>query len=292
MTATFPDPLGSRAGDAALPARAGIGLKPEHYRAALDSDEEGLWFEVHPENYMTAGGPRLAWLEAARERRALSFHGVGASLGGPDPLDEEHLSRLRALIDRYQPSQVSEHVAWSAAGGRYFADLFPLPYTREAVRHLSARIDAFQSAIGRRILIENPSAYVALRSEMGEPDFLGEIAAITGCGLLLDVNNAYVSANNLGFEASAYLDAIPGDLVGEIHLAGHEPDAALGEALLIDSHAAPIAQPVWALYERVIGRIGPRPTLIERDANLPPFAELMRERTRAERIIASAREAA
>lgn len=275
-----------------MPARAGIGLKPEHYRAALDSGAEGLWFEVHPENYMTAGGPRLAWLEAARARRPLSFHGVGASLAGPDPLDRAHLSRLRALIDRYDPAQVSEHVAWSAAGGRYFADLFPLPYTRDGVRHLSARIDAFQNAIGRRILIENPSAYIALRPEMSEPEFLAEVAATSGCGLLLDVNNVFVSANNLGFDAASYLDAIPGELVGQIHLAGHEPDAALGEALLIDSHAAPIAAPVWALYEQVIRRIGPRPTLIERDAKLPPFAELMREREMADRLLALAPEAA
>lgn len=277
---------------AALPPCAGVGLKPEHYRAALDCDAEGLWFEVHPENYMIAGGPRHAWLEAIGARRPLSFHGVGASLAGPDPLDEAHLAQLCALIDRYQPAQVSEHVAWSAAGGAYFADLFPLPYTQEAVRHLAERIDDFQNAIGQRILIENPSAYVALRSEMSEPEFLTEICARSGCGLLLDVNNVYVSANNLRFDAAAYLDAISGALIGEIHLAGHAADPVLGPVLLIDSHAAPVAAPVWTLYQRLITRIGPRPTLIERDAALPPFAELMLERERAGRVLAGTLEAA
>ena len=160
-----------------LPSRAGLGLKAEHYRAAVEAEAEGLWFEVHPENYMVAGGPRLAWLEAARARRPLSFHGVGASLAGPDDLDADHLARLKALIARFEPQQVSEHVAWSAAGGAYYADLFPLPYTLEALAHLVARVDAFQSAIGRCILIENPSAYVALRSDMDEVTFLTETCA-------------------------------------------------------------------------------------------------------------------
>ncbi len=275
-----------------LPPRCGVGLKPEHYRAALDTDADGLWFEIHPENYMCDGGPRHRWLAAARERTALSFHGVGASLGGPDPLDRGHLRRLHELVQRYEPAQISEHVAWSAAGGRYFADLFPLPYTREAARWLTDRIDAFQNAIGRRILIENPSVYVALKSEMSEAGFLAEVCAASGCGVLFDVNNAYVSANNLGSDARALIDAIPGRLVGEVHLAGHEPDTLLGEALLIDTHAAPVADPVWELYERLIARIGPKPTLIERDAALPPFSELLGERARAERVLADLAEAA
>lgn len=279
-----------------LAPRCGVGLKPEHYRAALDtaSDRlwEGLWFEVHPENYMCDGGPRHRWLTAVRDCAAISFHGVGASLGGPDALDRGHLNRLRELIDRYEPAQVSEHVAWSAAGGRYFADLFPLPYTREAARWLASRIDAFQCAIKRRILIENPSAYISLPSEMGEADFLAEICAASGCGVLFDVNNVYVSAHNLGLDAEAMIDAIPDRLVGEVHLAGHEPDALMGETLLIDSHAAPVAAPVWALYERLITRIGPRPTLIERDAGIPPFVELLAERDLAERVLTERAEAA
>jgi hypothetical protein len=267
------------------PPRAGVGLKPDHYRAILDSAPGGLWLEAHPENYMVAGGPRLAWLEAIRERHALSFHGVGASLGGPDPLDGEHLRALNGLIHRFEPALVSEHVAWSAAGGRYFADLFPLPRTRAALGWIAERIDAFQSALGRSILVENPSVYLPLKSEMDEPDFLVEICRRAGCGILLDVNNVHVSANNTGFDPTAYIDAIPGHLVGEIHLAGCEPDAAKGAALLIDTHGAPISEPVWTLFHRLIGRIGPRPTLIERDADIPPFAELMAERERADAVL-------
>lgn len=274
----------------ALPCDAGVGLRVEHYRAALECEAEGLWFEVHPENYMVAGGPRLAWLDAFRERRPLSFHGVGASLAGPDRLDESHLARLRALIDRYQPAQVSEHVAWSAAGGTYFADLFPIPYTREALQRLVERIEEFQTAIGRPILIENPSAYVALRHDMSEPEFLIEVCRRSGCGLLLDVNNIFVSANNLGWDAGAYVDAVPGRLIGEVHLAGHDEDPQLGAALLIDTHAAPVSAPVWALYQRLIQRVGAKPTLIERDAAIPAFELLMQERAHARRLLVEAPE--
>lgn len=274
-----------------LPPRAGIGLKPEHYRAVLDSAPDGLWLEVHPENYMIEGGPRLAWLEAIAGRHPISFHGVGASLGGPDPLDKHHLHALKRLIDRFAPAQVSEHVAWSAAGGRYFADLFPLPRTDETLCLLSERIDAFQCALGRTILVENPSVYLPIRSEMDEPDFLVELCQRTGCGLLLDVNNVYVSAANTHFDARAYVDAVPSHLVGEIHLAGHEADARRGADLLIDTHGAPVADEVWALYERLIDRVGSRPTLIERDANIPSFAELIEERARAEAVLAHELEA-
>ncbi len=275
-----------------LPQRAGIGLKPDHYRAILDCAAEGLWLEAHPENYMVEGGPRLAWLEALRALHPLSFHGVGASLGGPDPLDCDHLKALKSLIARFEPAVVSEHVAWSAAGGRYFADLFPLPRTDEALCWLAERIDAFQMALGRAILVENPSVYLPLKSEMDEPDFLVELCKRTGCGLLLDVNNVFVSANNTGFDASAYIDAIPGHLVGEVHLAGHEADARKGASLLIDTHSAPVAEPVWALYERLIARIGSRPTLIERDANIPAFETLMAERGRADLALTRQLEAA
>lgn len=268
-----------------LPLRAGVGLKPEHYRAILDSAADGLWLEVHPENYMVEGGPRLDWLDAIGDTRALSFHGVGASLGGPDPFDIDHLRALKALIDRYQPAIVSEHVAWPAARGRYFADLFPLPRTDEALCWLANRIDAFQVALGRTILVENPSVYLPIRSEMDEPGFLLELCQRTGCGLLLDVNNVYVSANNTGFDACAYLDAIPGHLIGEVHLAGHEEDARRGAALLIDTHGAAVDERVWSLYRRLIERVGSRPTLIERDANVPPFEQLFAERERADAIL-------
>ncbi|MGE0597302.1 MAG: DUF692 domain-containing protein [Hyphomonadaceae bacterium] len=283
MAARLPPPL---------PARAGVGLKPEHYRAVLDSAIDGLWLEVHPENYMVAGGPRLAWLDALRGQHSLSFHGVGASLGGPDPLNVDHLRALKQLIDRFEPASISEHVAWCAAGGRYFADLFPLPRTDEALCHLSNRIDAFQTALGRTILVENPSVYVSLKSEMDEPDFLVELCRRTGCGLLLDVNNVYVSANNTGFDAATYIDAIPGTYVGEVHLAGHEADAQRGEALLVDTHGAPVAEAVWRLYKRLIDRIGSRPTLIERDANIPLFGDLIAERDRADALLQRQLEAA
>lgn len=269
----------------ALPPRAGIGLKPDHYRAVLDCTADGLWIEAHPENYMVAGGPRLAWLEGIRDCHPLSFHGVGASLGGPDPLDRDHLRALKVLVERYEPALVSEHVAWSAAGGRYFGDLFPLPRTDEVLCLLTDRIDEYQSALRRQILVENPSVYLPLKSEMDEPEFLGELCRRTGCGLLLDVNNVFVSANNTGFDPGGYIDAVPGHLIGEIHLAGHEADALQGDALLIDTHGVPISEAVWSLYRRLIGRIGSRPTLVERDANIPPFENLMAERGRADSLL-------
>jgi uncharacterized protein len=271
-----------------LAPRAGVGLKAAHARPILDTQAEapldGLWLEVHPENYMLPGGPQHAWLTALADRHALSFHGVGASLGGPDPLDGDHLTALRALIARYQPAQVSEHATWSAASGQYFPDLFPLPRTQAALTRLSAQVDAFQTAIGRTVLLENPSVYLPIKAEMDEPDFLAEVCRRTGCGLLVDVNNIYVSAQNVGGDAVAYIDAVDARLVGEIHLAGHAPDDAF-PGLLIDTHGAPIAAPVWALYARLIERIGPRPTLIERDANIPEWPTLLAERNRADAIL-------
>jgi uncharacterized protein (UPF0276 family) len=272
-----------------LPARAGIGLKGEHYRAALACADDGFWLEVHPENYMVQGGPRLAWLEAIRVQHPLSFHGVGASLGGPDPLDPQHMMQLKHLVQRFEPASISEHVAWSAASGQYFADLLPLPSTANVLELLADRIDAFQTCIGRSILVENPSVYVDLRSEMDEPDFLTELCRRTGCRVLLDINNVYVSARNTSFDAQRYIDAVPAHLIGEIHLAGHEPDAALGDALLIDTHGCAIAEPVWGLYRRLVARIGPRPVLIERDTNIPSFETLMVERHRADMALMPAR---
>jgi uncharacterized protein (UPF0276 family) len=264
------------------PLSAGLGLKPVHAEAALACSLPGLWFEVHAENCMVAGGPRLRWLEAVRAAHPLSLHGVALSLAGAEPLDAVHLGRLAALGRRLEPTLVSEHLAWSGSGGRYFPDLLPFPRTDKALRRIASRVAHTQSVLGRRIAIENPSHYLRMDHDWDEIDFLSELASRTGCGLLLDVNNVHVSARNLGFDAAAWLDRFPGEAVMEIHLAGHGSDQALGPALLIDSHDAPVAAPVWALYRRLLARIGPRPTLIERDGNIPPFAELLAERAMAE----------
>lgn len=272
-----------------LPLHAGVGLKPDHYRAALDAGCDGLWFEVHPENYMVEGGPRLAWLDAIRKNFAISFHGVGASLGGLDEFNPVHLSGLKRLIERYQPAQVSEHATFSANNGRYYADLLPLPRTQEALRHLTIRADAFQEAIGRRILIENPTNYLHFASEIDEPDFLAEVCRRAGCGLLMDLNNIWVSAANTGVDPYAYIRAIPSDLVGEIHIAGHSPDPILGDRFLIDSHGEPVSGGVWHLLKFALEYWGARPVLIERDANIPPFEELLSERNRAQNLIEATR---
>ncbi|MCF6329365.1 MAG: DUF692 domain-containing protein [Henriciella sp.] len=269
----------------ALPPRGGIGLKPEHYRDLLEGGDTSVWVEVHPENYMVAGGPRLTWLEAIREGRALSFHGVGASLGGLDRLDQDHLSKLKALIERYQPEQVSEHAAWCARHGRYYSDLLPLPRTYEALRNIADNVDAFQAGIGRRILLENPTNYLPFASEMDEPDFLVAVAKTAGCGLLLDVNNVWISGHNVGFDPREYIRQIPAGLVDEIHVAGHSEDPNLGPALLIDSHAAAISEEVWDLLAFTLDLFGPKPVLVERDADIPAFAELKAERDRADTVI-------
>ncbi len=261
---------------------AGLGLKPSHYAEALAAPADGLWFEVHPENYMVAGGPRLRWLEAIRARHPLSLHGVALSLASDAEPDAAQLARFAALVRRFEPVLVSEHLAWSASQGAYLPDLLPFPRTSEALARIAANVGRVQDALGRPIAIENPSHYLALEGhDWDEVDFLAELARRSGCGLLLDVNNVFVSARNLGGSAQAYVDAFPGERVMEVHLAGHSADPALGPVLLVDSHDAPVAPEVWDLYERLIARIGPRPTLIERDANLPGFAELMAERATA-----------
>ena len=259
---------------------AGLALKPEHYAEALAAPADGLWFEVHAENYMVRGGPRLAWLEAISERHPLSLHGVGLSLAAD--VDLEHLARLAELTRRFEPWLVSEHLAWSAWRGAYYPDLLPFPRTSAALARIVDNVERVQDALGRAIAIENPSHYLALEGqEWDEIDFLAELARRTGCGLLLDVNNVFVSARNLGASAEATIDAFPGELVNEIHLAGHSVDSAL----LIDSHDAPVAPEVWALYERLIARIGARPTLIERDGNLPAFSVLAAEWARAQAVL-------
>ena len=272
---------------------AGLGLKPQHYADAISETAAGAWFEIHPENYMCDGGPRHAALAAVRDRHPLSLHGVGLSLAGDEEPDETHLARLRQLVDRYEPFMVSEHLAWSRRGGAYHPDLLPFPRTQAALVRIARHIDRTQEVLGRRILIENPSLYLALEGhDWSETEFLVGLCRRTGCGLLLDVNNVHVSANNLGYSAETYLDAIPENLVGEIHLAGHAPDPKLGEDLLIDTHGAPVDDAVWRLYRRFIARTGPRPTLIERDDNIPAYADLAAERGAAARILAVAQEAA
>lgn len=269
-----------------MPA-AGLGLKPQHHADALSDPAAGLWFEVHPENYMCAGGPRHNQLAAIRDRRPVSLHGVGLSLAGDERPDCAHLLALRGLVDRYEPFLVSEHLAWSRRGATWRPDLLPFPRTEAALRRIADHIDETQEVLGRRVLIENPSLYLALRGhEYSETEFLVALSRRTGCGLLVDVNNVVVSANNIGFDAAAYLDAVPAELVGEIHLAGHAPDASLGASLLVDTHGAPVAENVWALYARLISRIGARPTLIERDDNVPDYAVLSAERGRAAAILA------
>ena len=270
------------------PARlsAGLSLKPAHFDEALACLDAGLWFEVHPENYAVAGGPRLAWLDAIRTRHPLSLHGVSLSMAADAPPDAAHLARLAALADRVEPVLVSEHLAWSAWRGSYLPDLLPFARTQAALLRVAGNIARTQDALGRRIAIENPSHYLRIEGHAwDEVDFLQELARRTGCGLLLDVNNVHVSARNLGFCARAYIDAFPGDAVMELHLAGHAPDPRLGQALLVDSHDAPVAPEVWALYERLVDRIGPRPTLIERDDQLPPFVELLAERRQAHALL-------
>jgi uncharacterized protein len=263
---------------------AGIGFKAEHFAEALAAPAAGLWFEVHAENYMVAGGPRLAMLERLRHDRPLSLHGVGMSLAGMADPDPDHLAALKQLVDRIEPALVSEHLAWSRLDGRCFPDLLPVPRTNEVLARCAANIGRVQDALGRQILIENPTHYLALRDHSwSETSFLTELARRSGCGLLIDVNNIVVGAHNLGYDPFAWLEAIAADYVAEIHLAGHSLDVE--GTLLIDSHDAPVSDDVWNLYEALVARIGPRPTLIERDGNLPPFAELIRERERAQGLL-------
>jgi len=265
---------------------AGLGLKPQHYDAALACPADGLWFEVHPENYMVAGGPRIAWLEAIRTRHPISLHGVALSLAADCEPRLDHLARLAELARRIEPALISEHLAWSTWRGAYHPDLLPFPRTGEALARIADNVSRTQDALHRRIAIENPSHYLKIDGHnWDEIDFLAELARRTGCGLLLDVNNVYVSARNLGYSAEDYVDDFPGEPVMEIHLAGHTPDPNLGKALLVDSHDAPVAPEVWTLYERLIRRIGARPTLIERDDKLPDFATLFAERQRADTVL-------
>ena len=273
-----------------LPARAGVGFKPVHFRTIHVEPQPIGFFEVHAENYMGAGGPPHAQLAALRQRYALSLHGVALSIGSMQPLDRDHLARLRSLCDRYEPESFSEHLAWSSHDGVYFNDLLPLPYTPQTLARVAEHIDTVQTTLRRQMLLENPSTYVGIaESTIPEVEFLAEVSRRTGCGLLLDINNVFVSSTNLGTSPQDYLDEFPFERVEEIHLGGHYLDIDdAGAPLLIDTHAAPVAQPVWELYACVIARIGPIATVIEWDNDIPDWSMLRAEATAAERILAEA----
>lgn len=270
-----------------LPAAAGIGLKPEHFRAILETTPDIGFFEIHAENYMVDGGPFHHYLTRIRERYPLSIHGVGLSIGGAGPLDEAHLDRLAALLDRYQPESFSEHLAWSSHGGVFLNDLLPVAYDAATLERVCAHIGRVQDRLKRRLLLENPATYVEFAaSTMSEIDFIGEVVRRSGCGLLLDVNNVHVSCTNHGRDARDYIDALPPAAVAQIHLAGFAEDTdAAGAPLLIDSHGAPVAEVVWALYCHALDLVGPQPTLIERDNDIPALPVLLAEARHAERIL-------
>jgi uncharacterized protein (UPF0276 family) len=255
-----------------LPASAGVGFKPEHFDTIRRTRPRLGFFEVHAENYMGAGGLPHAQLSALRADFALSLHGVGLSIGGADDLNADHLARLRALCDRYQPDSFSEHLAWSSHGGDYLNDLLPLPYTDETLTQVCAHVAQVQDALGRQMLLENPSTYVLFeQSTIPETEFLAQVVRRTGCGLLLDVNNVFVSATNHRTDPLAYLSAFPVSAVAEVHLGGHDNEMLPSGPLLIDAHGSPVADPVWSLYAHVLARTGPLPTLIEWDNDLPPW---------------------
>lgn len=276
--------------ETALPQRAGLGLKPEHYAEILSDAPAIGFFEVHAENYMGAGGPPHRYLEAIRARYPLSLHGVGLSIGGDAPLDKAHLQRLRHLVERYQPESFSEHLAWSTHDSAYLNDLLPLPYTPATLANVVAHVDEVQQVLGRRMLLENPSTYVLFaESVIDEIDFLATVAARTGCGLLLDVNNVMVSSVNHGLDPNAYVDRFPLELVGEIHLAGYDETAdEAGARLLIDAHGSRVSADVFVLFEHTLAKAGPRPVLVEWDNNVPDFATLADEASRVDAAIARA----
>jgi len=274
----------------ALPPRPGVGYKPQHFSNILEDARPVEWLEIHAENYMGDGGRPLAQLRHLAERFPLSVHGVGLSIGGEGRLDVDHLARLKHLCGWLKPASFSEHLAWSTHDSAFLNDLLPLPYTAQTLARVCDHIDEVQSTVGRRMLLENPSVYLDfVESDMDEIDFLAEIARRTGCGLLLDVNNVYVSSTNRQTDPDTYIDRFPHHLVGEIHLGGHDEDQDdQGAPLLIDSHGKPVVDPVWALYARTIAVGGPKPTLIEWDNDVPDWPTLAAEATLAVGILTEA----
>lgn len=271
----------------ALPAKAGIGLKPEHYDDIISLQPDIGFLEIHAENYLMAGGPMHAGLRAICETYSLSVHGVGLSIGGEGPLDKNHLTQVASLVERYEPTIFSEHLAWSTHEHAFFNDLLPLPYTRETLARVCDHIDQVQNALRRPILLENPSTYVEFSaSTMSETAFISEIIRRTGCGLLLDVNNLYISAVNHNRDAQRMLQELPLQHVGEIHLAGYtECIDGADDRLLIDSHDKEVSDPVWALYKETLKLTGAIATLIEWDSNVPPLARLLQEAARAQHCL-------
>jgi uncharacterized protein (UPF0276 family) len=276
-----------------IPVRAGIGLRSQHHQSILSVARPPAWVEAHTENYFHDGGPAVRALERARALYPLSLHGVGLGLGSADPLDREHLARVRRAVHRFEPALVSEHACWAHVDGQHYNDLLPLPYTDEAVEHLAARIRQVQDTLDRQLLIENLSAYVRFAaSQLSEGQFLAAVVERSGCGLLLDVNNAFVNAANLGLDLDEFLDALPRQAVQEIHLAGHSRRQVGGRELLIDDHGSAVSEAVWTLYARVIRRCGPRPTLIEWDNDVPALEVLLAEAARADAVLESSHAAA
>lgn len=267
-----------------IPAQAGVGLRHPHISAFAAGTPDTAWVEIHSENFFAPGGPRIAQLENVRSHFEISCHGVGLSLGSAQGVDATHLSTLRRLVDRFEPGLVSEHLSFSVVDDIYVNDLLPLPYTEEALEVVVRNVEQSQEALGRQILVENPSSYITfVDSVLTEWDFLAELSRRSGCGLLLDVNNIYVSAENNGFNTHTYLDGIPGDAVGEIHLAGHTVDGSGEDRLLIDTHGDVVADPVWSLYQKTLEKLGPRPTLIEWDTDIPELEILLAEAHTAQR---------
>ncbi len=270
-----------------MPAQAGIGLRAPHHLKVLAETPKIAWFEAHTENYFADGGAHVEALSRIRAGYPLSLHGVGLSLGSTDALDREHLARVRRAVARFEPALVSEHLSWSSAGGRFANDLLPLPYTEEALRHVGERIAQVQDSLGRQILIENVSSYLEFQSSsLTEWEFLAGVAVESGCGILLDLNNIYVAAQNHGFDAHRYLDAIDSRTVQEIHLAGHGSVDFKGRTLLIDTHGTSVCDAVWALYRAALHRFGRVPTLIEWDTDIPPLDVLMAEAAKADALCA------
>ena len=271
-----------------LPHRPGVGYKPQHFSQILEGADPVKWLEIHAENYMGDGGRPIAQLRHLAEQFPISVHGVGLSIGGQGPLNQDHLARLKHLCDWLQPASFSEHLAWSTHDAEFLNDLLPLPYTAATLAQVAAHIDEVQGAVGRRMLLENPSLYLEFaETEMDEVDFLGEISRRTGCGLLLDVNNVFVSSTNRQTDPYAYIDRFPLDLVGEIHLGGHDEDHDdTGAPLLIDSHGREVVDPVWALYAHTLAKGGLKPTLIEWDNDVPDWQTLAQEAGRAATLLA------
>ncbi len=280
-----PWPAAQQAERGSIPAHAGIGLRFPHHRIVTETRPDIAWFEVHTENYMGGGMP-LRYLDAIRHDYPISLHGVGLSLGSAEAIEGPHLSRVRDVVTRVEPGLISEHLSWSVVGGAYLADLLPLPMTEEALDVVCRHVDQVQDVLGRRLLVENPSSYLQFKhSTIPEWEFVSAVAGRTGCGILCDVNNIYVSACNHGWDASAYLAALPKDAIGEIHLAGHTVKEIGGCTLRIDDHGSRVGPEVWALYREALARFGPVPTLIEWDTNIPAFEVLLDEASQAERTM-------